>query len=84
MGEYSGIGVVVDQDKQGRLMVTDVLEDSPAAEAGMLPGDEIVSVDGKPTKGKPIEVNTTRIKGPDGTKVETRRPPLPARSRPRR
>ena len=70
MGRYSGIGVVVDKDDRGRLMVTDVLEGSPAEKAGMLPGDEIVSVDGKPTQGKPVEVNTMRIKGPEGTRVE--------------
>jgi carboxyl-terminal processing protease len=70
MGQYSGIGVVVDKNDDGRLMVTDVLEGSPAQKAGMRAGDEIVSVDGKPARGEPVEVNTRRIKGAEGTKVD--------------
>ena len=65
---------VVDKDDRGRLMVTDVFEGRRRRKAGMLPGDEIVSVDGEPTQDKPVEVNTMRIKGPEGTRGRARDP----------
>ena len=43
--------------------------DSPAAKAGIRPGDVIVSVDGKPLAGKSLEVARERITGPEGTSV---------------
>lgn len=41
------VGIVV-QAVQGRFFAASVLPESPAAKAGVLAGDEIVSVDGKP------------------------------------
>lgn len=72
-GKYSGIGILVSSDKEGRLSVNRVFKDSPAMAAGLLAGDVITHVDG-------IEVNarTTEdlnnavalVKGEDGTTVE--------------
>jgi len=45
---YPGIGVFTETDDQGRTFITGVVEDAPAHEAGLLVGDEIVSVDGGP------------------------------------
>ncbi|PSJ62526.1 S41 family peptidase [Kumtagia ephedrae] len=44
---YPGIGMVARQD-DGRWFVTDVYDGLPADRAGILVGDEIVTVDGKP------------------------------------
>ena len=45
---YPGIGMIV-RPLDGSLFVSDVYDGSPAAKAGILAGDEIVSVDGAPT-----------------------------------
>ena len=50
-GSYTGIGVAVDV-KSGRLTVTRVFPGSPAASAGITPGEVIVSVDGN-ADGRP-------------------------------
>lgn len=44
---YAGVGMVV-QPQRGKLFVSDVYDGSPAARAGILVGDEILSVDGAP------------------------------------
>jgi len=68
-GEYSGIGASLQKAKDG-LVITGVFDGSPAKAAGLRPGDVIVSVDGKPTKGVAIETSITRIKGEEGTTVK--------------
>ena len=45
---YPGIGVFTEADTQGRTFVTGVIEGAPAHGAGVLLGDEIVSVDDRP------------------------------------
>jgi carboxyl-terminal processing protease len=67
-GRFSGIGLTVTQVKQG-LRVASVFPHSPASEAGLAPGDLIVSVDGKSIAGVSSEVATEEIKGPEGTEV---------------
>ncbi|MBN2204381.1 MAG: S41 family peptidase [Thermoleophilia bacterium] len=68
-GEYSGIGAALEK-KNGALVITRVFEGSPAAEAGLGPGDAIVSVDGESTADAAIETSISRIKGEAGTEVE--------------
>ena len=43
---YPGIGVFTHVDDQGRTFITGVVEGSPAQRAGLLLGDQILSVDG--------------------------------------
>src|SRR5512136_2816938 len=45
-GQYFGIGAALDKGKQG-LVITTVFDGSPAEQAGLKPGDIIVTVDGK-------------------------------------
>jgi carboxyl-terminal processing protease len=67
-GTYTGIGTAVDTDS-GRLTVTQVFLGSPAAQAGVRPGETIVTVNGVPTAGKSIDASVARIVGPAGTQV---------------
>jgi carboxyl-terminal processing protease len=67
-GRFTGIGLSVTQVKQG-LKVERVFAGSPAEEAGIEPGDLVVSVGGESIAGVSSEVSTERIKGPEGTEV---------------
>jgi carboxyl-terminal processing protease len=67
-GSYSGIGASLQKTEDG-LVITAVFDGSPAKAAGLVPGDAIVTVDGKPTKDAAIETSITRIKGNEGTTV---------------
>jgi carboxyl-terminal processing protease len=69
-GEFPGIGVMVEvDDPSGKLTVLVPTPGSPAAKAGLRPGDVIEAIDGHPTEGTPIADSLKRIKGPPGTKV---------------
>jgi len=67
-GRFSGVGLTVSEAKPG-LRVSSVFPHSPAAGAGIKPGDLIVSVEGDSIAGEPSEVSTEKIKGPEGTEV---------------
>ncbi len=67
-GSYSGIGASLQKTTDG-LVITSVFAGSPAKAAGLVPGDQIVTVDGKPTKSEAIETSITRIKGAEGSTV---------------
>ncbi|MBE5785036.1 MAG: S41 family peptidase [Clostridiales bacterium] len=47
-GEYTGIGILVGQPEETGAVILDVYEETPAAQAGLLPGDIITAVDGAP------------------------------------
>ena len=49
-GRYSGIGIEV-RAVEGRITVNAIINDSPADQAGMNPGDIITSIDNRPVKG---------------------------------
>ena len=69
-GEFEGIGVSIQPDPDGNIMVFHPLPGSPAAEAGIKPFDRIVAIDGKSTKGMTTSDAANLIKGPRGTTVE--------------
>jgi carboxyl-terminal processing protease len=69
-GEFPGIGVMIDVDEKTRQITVLVpTPGSPAAKAGLMPGDVIEAVDGQSTADVPIMDVVKRIKGPAGTKV---------------
>ncbi len=71
-GLYTGVGMLVTSDEQGRLEVLRVFKDSPAKKAGILPGDIIIESDGLPVSAETSEImdeSVSRIKGNAGTTV---------------
>ena len=74
-GKFGGVGVEVDY-KNDFVTVIAPIEGSPAARAGVKPGDQIVSVNGKPMRGERIDKLVTLMRGPAGTHVRmtVRRP----------
>ena len=70
-GVYAGIGVLVlDDPETMTLIVAQAFRGSPAADAGLLPGDRIVGVDGANVVGRPMAEVTSLIRGPEGTSVK--------------
>ena len=67
-GSLKGIGVQI-TERDGKIVVLSPLEDTPAERAGLLPNDEILSIDGVSTKGMNITKASEKIRGKKGTKV---------------
>lgn len=70
-GSFSGVGIefVIREDT---IHVQNVIQNGPAEKAGLLAGDKIVAVDGKPFVGKIVtnQEAMRRLKGPKDTKVK--------------
>lgn len=66
-GAYDGIGVEVQTQPDGSIVVIAPIDDTPAARAGIKPGDVIVAVDGKPLTPDSIAQNPLR--GKPGSKT---------------
>ena len=67
-GAFGGLGIELGA-KDGKLMVNAPIEDTPAFRAGILAGDHIWKIDGKPTQGVPINDCVSRMRGTPGTSV---------------
>ncbi len=68
-GTFVGIGVVLEDTEVG-LTVQTVLPGSPAEGAGLEPGEEIVTVDGRDVTETPSGVVVEDVRGEEGTSVE--------------
>ena len=67
---YGGIGAIIYKpDTESNVIINEPYADSPAANAGLRCGDEIVSIDGKTVKGLKADEATSRMKGNPGTTV---------------
>lgn len=66
--DFVGVGIVI-EDRAGQTVITEVLENSPASEAGLRAGDVIVAVDGAPVAGLSLEQISQLIRGAEGTQV---------------
>lgn len=70
-GTYSGIGVVIEQNRQdGSITIVTVYRNSPAEKAGLLPGDIITRVGEQSADGVDINILVTWVRGEPGTSVE--------------
>ncbi|HCN53294.1 MAG: S41 family peptidase [Prevotella sp.] len=70
-GSFSGVGIEF-TIRQDTIHVQNVIKNGPAERAGIIAGDKIVSVDGKPFVGKIVtnEEAQHRLKGPKNSKVK--------------
>ncbi|MGN6111873.1 MAG: S41 family peptidase [Luteimonas sp.] len=66
-GAYEGIGVEVQPQPDGSIEVIAPIDDTPAARAGIKPGDVITAVDGKPLQ--PGDDGMGPLRGKPGTKL---------------
>lgn len=67
-GEFGGIGIEI-SIQNGVLTIISPIEDTPAWKAGIKPGDRVVAIDGKSTKGYSLVEASSALKGKDGAKI---------------
>jgi carboxyl-terminal processing protease len=68
-GEYEGIGAYVDVDEEGKLVITEPFEGSPAEKAGIQAGDRVIAVDGISIVGLPLYEAISHVRGPAGSEA---------------
>ncbi|WP_307189715.1 S41 family peptidase [Geomicrobium sp. JCM 19037] len=66
--EFEGIGAEVNM-VNGNVTIVSPIQGSPAEEAGLMPDDRILEVDGNPTEGQTLNEALMQIRGEKGTNV---------------
>ncbi len=67
-GNFEGIGVQFTLNHDS-ILIEQVMPDGPSEKVGLLPGDKIVTIDGRATKGYNNDSVVHNLRGPKGTKV---------------
>lgn len=67
-GQYGGVGAQIGT-KDDYVVITDPYEGYPAQKEGLLPGDMIIEIEGKSSKGKSTAEVSKLLKGQAGSKV---------------
>jgi carboxyl-terminal processing protease len=68
-GEYSGVGIEVSMEDE-EVVVVSPFEGSPAAAAGIRPGDVIATIDGVPVNTTALADTIGRMRGKEGSSVK--------------
>jgi carboxyl-terminal processing protease len=66
---YGGIGAIIHKQKEDNVIINEPYANSPAQKYGLQCGDEILEIDGVPTKGLETKESSDRMKGKPGTTV---------------
>lgn len=67
-GEFGGLGIEISV-QNGILTIIAPIEDTPAWAAGIKPGDKIIGIDGKSTKGLSLVEASQLMRGKRGAKI---------------
>ena len=67
---YGGIGAIIFKEKEANVVINEPYYGSPAWKNGLVCGDEIIAIDGQPTKGLEAAESSDRMKGKPGTTVK--------------
>ena len=68
-GEFGGLGIEVTMEN-GLVKVVSPIDDTPAAKAGLKPGDLITEIDGKPIMGMSLDDAVEQMRGPVGSEIK--------------
>ena len=66
--EFGGLGVTV-TTKDGLLTIVSPMEDTPGFRAGLMPGDQILKINGEATEQMELSIAIERMRGEVGQKV---------------
>jgi len=69
-GKFGGIGIRIDVDRGGQIMVFSPIPGTPAYEAGILAGDLILKIDDESTENMSLKKAIEKITGDPGQKVK--------------
>ncbi|MFL5349481.1 MAG: S41 family peptidase [Hyalangium sp.] len=67
-GEFGGLGLEIAR-KGDRIIVVAAIDDTPAARAGLRPGDELLRIDDESTQGRDLAWALQKMRGPAGKRV---------------
>ncbi len=67
-GSFGGLGIEITM-RNGVLTVIAPIADTPASKAGIKAGDQIIAIEGKPTKNMTLMQTVRKLRGKPGTKV---------------
>lgn len=67
-GEFGGLGIEIGVE-QGLVKIIAPIEDTPAAKAGIMPGDLIIKINGESTEGKPLNDVIKQLRGEPGSEI---------------
>ena len=67
-GQFGGLGIEV-QMQNGWVRVVAPIDETPAAKAGIQPGDYIIKIDDTPVKGMTLTDAVKRMRGEPGSKI---------------
>jgi carboxyl-terminal processing protease len=70
-GEFGGLGIEVSMEN-GLIKVVSPIDDTPAARAGLKPGDLITHLDGAPVQGMTLPEAVEKMRGPENSEVTLR------------
>ncbi len=68
-GEFGGLGIEIGE-QDGYIKIITPIDDSPAQRAGILPGDLIIEIDGKPLRDMLINDAINMMRGEIGTTID--------------
>ncbi len=68
-GEFGGLGIEIGPEK-GFVKIISPIEDTPAAKAGIMPGDIITGINGESMEGKPLNDVVKNLRGDVGTSIK--------------
>ena len=68
-GEFGGLGIEVTMEN-GFIKIITPIDDTPAAKAGVMPGDYITHINGESIQGQSLQESVEKLRGLVGTSVE--------------
>ena len=68
-GELVGLGLTLAEDASGYMRISEILEDSPAFDSGLLTGDIITAIDGLDVKEAGFSEGMNAMRGTEGSPI---------------
>jgi carboxyl-terminal processing protease len=69
-GKFGGLGIFIEMDRKGRILVKKPMPDTPAMRAGLRPKDHIVRINNESTINMTLQEAVDRLRGDPGAPVD--------------